>query len=296
MTSVGRLNVDVVARTGQFAAEMKRVRGMMRETARAGSIGGRLGGIGGGGFGIAGGLMGLSGPMLAVSGAIAALGSIIKAQQASQEQGRTNLDEVIQMQLSPQQQAATTAAARVMRADGTSKDVTSMTSAFNDRENRIELMRAGLGGAEIDRLNAMELGPRLEEMRRLSVSGRGGAIAGALGGEAGSDFLQLRGVQEGLLAKAVETGMKSGLESLKLAAEMEADRQEKAARRDPNEGMLEGWANSIKDGLQSFYRGENAGGIGSMTMIGLLSNYLRELIHGSKDQLSELQRLPAAEI
>lgn len=318
MTSVGRLNIDVVARTGQFAAEMKRVRGMMRDTARAGSIGGRIGGFGGGGFGIAGGLMGLSGPMIAISGAIAALGTVIKAQQASREQGRSNLDEVIQMQLSPQQQAATMAAARVMRADGTSKDVTSMTSAFKDRDNRLELMKAGLGGAEIDRLNAMDLGSRLEEMRRLAISGRGGAIAGALGGEAGADFLQLRGVGEGLLAKAVETGLRSGLDALRMEAGIEARRQEKAAARDPNAGTGETWANWAKDSLQSFFRGESAGGIGAMTPIGMLSNALGRLMGDetapppdqqgllarlydalfgvNQQQLEQLRRLPSADI
>lgn len=303
MTSVGRLNIDVVARTGQFAAEMKRVRGMMRDTARAGSIGGRIGGIGGGGFGMAGGVMGLSGPMIAISGAIAALGTVIKAQQTSREQARNNLDEIIQMQLSPQQQAATMAAARVMRADGTSKDVTSMTSAFRDRDNRIELMKAGLGGAELDRMNAMDLGSRLEEMRRLAISGRGGAIAGALGGEAGADFLQLRGVGEGLLAKAVETGMRSGLDALRMEAGIEARRQEKAASRDPNAGTGESWANSAKDSLQRFFAGENAGGIGALSLIGMISNWLRGRMEGeeavlrvNQAQLEHLRRLPSAEI
>lgn len=296
MTQVGRLNIDVVARTGQFAAEMKRVRAMMRDTARAGSLGGRLGGMGGGGFGIAGGLMGLSAPMLALSAAIAALGKIVELQRDVAQRGRTNRDEALQLQLSPEQQAATAAASRVMRPDGTSKDVLSMTSAFNDKDNRLELRQAGMSSQEIDALNAMDLGDRLEEMRRLSMSGRGGAIATALGPEAGADFLQLRGVEEGVLARAVETGMKSGLEALARASGLEAQRQRIAAERDPNAGFIESAPGAIADFLRSFVRGENLGGVGQFGAIGAVASVLDRIFNNGREQVEQLQKLPSAEI
>lgn len=296
MTQVGRLNIDVVARTGQFAAEMKRVRAMMRDTAKAGSIGGRIGGMGGGGFGIAGGLMGLSGPMLALSAAIAALGKIVELQRDVAQRGTTNRDEALQLQLSPEQQAATAAASRVMRPDGTSKDVLSMTSAFNDKDNRLELRQAGMSSQEIDALNAMDLGDRLEEMRRLSMSGRGGAIATALGPEAGADFLQLRGVEEGVLARAVETGMKSGLEALARASGLEAQRQRIAAERDPNAGFIESAPGAIADFLRSFVRGENLGGVGQFGAIGAVASVLDRIFNNGREQVEQLQKLPSAEI
>lgn len=296
MTQVGRLNIDVVARTGQFAAEMKRVRAMMRDTAKAGSIGGRIGGMGGGGFGIAGGLMGLSGPMLALSAAIAALGKIVELQRDVAQRGMTNRDEALQLQLSPEQQAATAAASRVMRPDGTSKDVLSMTSAFKDRDNRLELRQAGMSSQEIDALNAMDLGDRLEEMRRLAMSGRGGAIATALGPEAGADFLQLRGVEEGVLARAVETGMKSGLEALARASGLEAQRQRIAAERDPNAGFIESAPGAIADFLRSFVRGENLGGVGQFGAIGAVASVLDMIFNNGREQVEQLQKLPSAEI
>lgn len=296
MTQVGRLNIDVVARTGQFAAEMKRVRAMMRDTAKAGSIGGRMGGMGGGGFGIAGGLLGLSGPMLALSAAIAALGKIVELQRDVAQRGMTNRDEALQLQLSPEQQAATAAASRVMRPDGTSKDVLSMTSAFKDKDNRLELRQAGMSSQEIDALNAMDLGDRLEEMRRLAMSGRGGAIATALGPEAGADFLQLRGVEEGLLAKAVETGMKSGLEALAKASGLEAQRQRIAAERDPNAGFIESAPGAIADFFRSFVRGENLGGVGQFGAIGAVASVLDMIFNNGREQVEQLQKLPSAEI
>lgn len=297
MTQVGRLNIDVVARTGQFAAEMKRVRAMMRDTAKAGSLGGRLGGMGGGGFGIAGGLMGLSGPMLALSAAIAALGKIVELQRDVAQRGRTGLQEAIELELRPEQQAATAAAARVMRPDGTSKDVLSMTRAFADKDNRLELRQAGMSSREIDALNAMDLGDRLEEMRRLAMSGRGGAIATALGSEAGADFLQLRGVlDDGLLAKAVEGGMKSGLEAFAKAAGLEAQRQRIAAERDPHAGFIESAPGAIADFLRSFVRGENLGGLGQFGAIGAVASVLDRIFNNGREQVEQLQKLPSAEI
>jgi len=190
--SAGRLNIDVTATTGQFAAQMKRVRSEMATTVRAAGKGFSLGGMGaiGGPLGAIGQSVGvLSGPMAALAGSIAGLTIAMKAQERFMQAGRENLSEMRLLGMGLDEQANAKRLATIIRPDGTGADAVGLADKFAEFAPEF-----GLGT-----MRGLSLPEKLE---RAMIAAKGPdalRLAELMGGKAGEDFMRLRMLDPSLL-------------------------------------------------------------------------------------------------
>jgi hypothetical protein len=220
--SAGRMNIDVTATTGKFAAQMKRVRAEMATTARAAGKGFSIGGMGrlGGPLGAVGESVGvLSGPMLALVAGLAGLSVAMKSLEQRVAAGRENLSEMRLLGMGLEEQANAKRLATIIRPDGTGADAVGLADKFAEVAPEF-----GLGTMK---------GLSLEEkIRQAMIAAKGQdalRIAEQMGGKAGEDFMRLRMVDPGLFA-AQPTNAGAAIE----AFVSERARQADAASNDPN--------------------------------------------------------------
>lgn len=220
--SAGRLNIDVTATTGQFAAQMKRVRSEMATTARAAGKGFSIGGMGrlGGPLGAIGESVGvLSGPMLALVAGLASLSVAMKSLEQRVAAGRENLSEMRLLGMGLDEQANAKRIATIIRPDGTGADAVGLADKFSEVAPAF-----GLGSME-----GLSLP---EKIRQALIAAKGQdalRIAEEMGGKSGEDFMRLRMVDPALLA-AQPTNAGAAIE----AFVSERARQADAASNDPN--------------------------------------------------------------
>jgi hypothetical protein len=224
--SAGRLNIDVTATTGQFAAQMKRVRSEMATTVRAAGKGFSLGGMGaiGGPLGAIGQSVGvLSGPMAALAGSIAGLTIAMKAQERFMQAGRENLSEIRLLGMGLDEQANAKRLATIIRPDGTGADAVGLADKFSEVAPEF-----GLGTMK---------GLSLEEkLRQALIAAKGQdalRIAEQMGGKAGEDFMRLRMLDPALLAAQGTSGAAAAGAFVE-----ERLRAEQAATADPNDPSM----------------------------------------------------------
>lgn len=226
--SAGRMNVEVTATTGKFAAAMKQVRQDMATTARAAGKGFSIGGMGriGGPLGGVGESIGvLSGPMMALVAGLAGLSVAMRALSDRMEAGRENLSEMRLLGLGVEEQARLKTIGSVIRPDGTGADALSLRDKFAEVAPGFGMNIAGL-----------DLAAQFEEMRKAAQSADALTIAEQLGGKAGEDFMRLRMTDADALRTAA-TSQTTG-RALAGASIEEQIRQQQAASRDPNDPSM----------------------------------------------------------
>jgi hypothetical protein len=224
--SAGRMNIDVTATTGQFAAQMKRVRAEMATTARAAGKGFSIGGMGrlGGPLGAVGESVGvLSGPMLALVAGLAGLSVAMKSLEQRVAAGRENLSEMRLLGMGLDEQANAKRLATIIRPDGTGADAVGLADKFSEVAPEF-----GLGTMK---------GLSLEEkIRQAMIAAKGPdalRIAEQMGGKAGEDFMRLRMVDPGLIAAQGTSGAAAAGAFVE-----EQLRQQQAATADPNDPSM----------------------------------------------------------
>lgn len=224
--SAGRLNIDVTATTGQFAAQMKRVRSEMATTARAAGKGFSIGGMGrlGGPLGAIGESVGvLSGPMLALVAGLAGLSVAMKSLEQRVAAGRENLSEMRLLGMGLDEQANAKRIATIIRPDGTGADAVGLADKFAEVAPSF-----GLGSME-----GLSLP---EKIRQALIAAKGQdalRIAEQMGGKAGEDFMRLRMLDPALLAAQGTSGAAAAGAFVE-----ERLRAEQAATADPNDPSM----------------------------------------------------------
>ena len=224
--SAGRLNIDVTATTGQFAAQMKRVRSEMATTARAAGKGFSIGGMGrlGGPLGAVGESVGvLSGPMLALVAGLAGLSVAMKSLEQRVAAGRENLSEMRLLGMGLDEQANAKRIATIIRPDGTGADAVGLADKFAEVAPAF-----GLGSME-----GLSLP---EKIRQALIAAKGQdalRIAEEMGGKAGEDFMRLRMLDPALLAAQGTSGAAAAGAFVE-----ERLRAEQAATADPNDPSM----------------------------------------------------------
>jgi hypothetical protein len=224
--SAGRMNIEVTATTGKFAAQMKRVRAEMATTARAAGKGFSIGGMGrlGGPLGAVGESIGvLSGPMMALVAGLAGLSVAMRALTDRMEAGRENLSEMRLLGLGVEEQARLRTIGQVIRPDATGADALGLRDKFAEVAPGFGMNIAGLSLAD-----------QFEEMRKAAQSADALTIAEQLGGKGGEDFMRLRMMDPQAFAASTSGAAVAG------AFAEEQLRQQQAAARDPNEPSMIG--------------------------------------------------------
>ena len=223
--SAGRLNIDVTATTGQFAAQMKRVRSEMATTVRAAGKGFSLGGMGaiGSPLGAIGQSVGvLSGPMLALVSGLAGLSVAMKSLEQRVSAGRENLSEMRLLGMGLDEQANAKRIATIIRPDGTGADAVGLADKFAEVAPEFGIRPTELGMAQ--KLAQAAKAARSEDALR---------IAEQMGGKAGEDFMRLRMIDPNLFRTVTTSG-----EAAAGALAEEQLRQQQAATADPNDPSM----------------------------------------------------------
>lgn len=294
--SAGRMNIEVTATTGKFAAAMKQVRHDMATTARAAGKGFSIGGMGrlGGPLGAVGESIGvLSGPMMALVAGLAGLSVAMKALSDRMEAGRENLSEMRLLGLGVEEQARLKTVGSVIRPDGTGADALALRDKFAEVLVSGELDTSKLEAGVAARLEAMQqaaqtaqasgakpgesltlagfdLAEQFDAMRKAAQSADALTIAEQLGGKAGEDFMRLRMVDPQAFADPTSGAAVAG------AFAEERLRQQQAAARDPNDPSM------IRDIFDFIAR---------QIARTLAENAVRVSPTGRSDELDELRRM-----
>lgn len=188
-----RLNIDVVATTGQFEAAMKRVRQNVATTAKVASKGASIGGgMNLGPVGAVGGLAMLSGPFLAIGAGMAALSLAIRAMSDQLAKGDENLSEIRTLGLLPETQADLRRIGGGIREGATASDAMAIRDSF-------EKVAADMGLVDT---TGMDIGSAFEEIAKAARGPNALAIAEAMGGKGGADFMRMRSMAPGSFAGA----------------------------------------------------------------------------------------------
>ena len=300
--SAGRMNIEVTATTGKFAAQMKRVRAEMATTARAAGKGFSIGGMGrlGGPLGAVGESIGvLSGPMMALVAGLADLSVAMRALTDRMEAGRENLSEMRLLGLGVEEQARLRTIGQVIRPDATGADALGLRDKFAEVAPGFGMNIAGL-----------DLAAQFDAMRKAAQSADALTIAEQMGGKAGEDFMRLRMVEEAFAMGPTSGAAVAGADALTIAEQLggkggedfmrlrmmdpqafatstsgaavagafaeERLRQQQAAARDPNDPSM------IRDILDFIAR---------QIARTLAENAVRVSPTGRSDELDELRRM-----